>query len=173
MTSDLHTVGSTNRHTVGFSFNTKRQRQKKKNPQMFLPGSRKSCPADSGSGRRRLFPGRRSFLGEAARGCSSLGRGSCWTPSLHLETFFTIRAYVCCTSEGADSSAVEPCLNVCREGVRARLTERSEVLGNRPAGSMGGPVLTGGLRAQCKFLLNSCWSSVWISSNTLWCMTSV
>ena len=34
-------------------------------------------------------------------------------------------------------------------------------------------VAGGGLRAQCKFLLSSCWSSVWTRSYTLWCMTSV
>lgn len=45
---------------------------------------------------------------------------------------------------------------------------------DRPVeGSEGGPRPAGGLRAQCRFLLNSCWSSVWISSNTLWCITSV
>ena len=31
----------------------------------------------------------------------------------------------------------------------------------------------GGFKAQCKFLLSSCWSSVWTSSYTLWCITSV
>lgn len=40
-------------------------------------------------------------------------------------------------------------------------------------GSTGGRGPAGGSRAQCRFLLNSCWSSVWISSNTLWCITSV
>lgn len=45
---------------------------------------------------------------------------------------------------------------------------------DRPVeGSVGDRRLAGGFRAQCRFLLNSCWSSVWISSNTLWCITSV